>query len=132
MSVLIMEMCNVVYQCDECCCVVCGVFVFMFQYCCVVGMGGLKNVLLFVDGFLFCVFCNVVCEGVLQVQVFCFGWKVCCWVIYFEWVFVFYLFEMVWYCFEGVVCIWILCVVVMEMGCSVYGVEWMFWYEVIV
>lgn len=122
---------DAVYQRDGRRCAACGMLVLTFQHRRAVGMGGSKNVPSPVDGLSLCATCNAGCEGVIQAQALRFGWKVRRWVTNPERVPVFYPREMSWYRLEGVRRVRISHTVAMEMGCSVYGAEWLAWHEAI-
>lgn len=120
-----------VYRRDARRCAACGVKVLTFQHRRAVGMGGSKNVPSPVDGLSLCGPCNEGCEGALQATALRFGWKVRRWVTHPERVPVFYPLEMAWFRLEGVTRVRISRAVAMEMGCSVYGGEWLLWHEAI-
>lgn len=122
---------NAVYQRDERRCAACSLLVLTFQHRRAVGMGGSKNVPSPVDGLSLCATCNAGCEGAMQAQALRFGWKVRRWVTNPERVPVFYPREMSWYRLEGVRRVRITHTVAMEMGCGVYGAEWLAWHEAI-
>ncbi|KDA05551.1 hypothetical protein DC31_13765 [Microbacterium sp. CH12i] len=89
-------------------------------------MGGSKNLPVPVDGLALCVTCNGACEAELQGPALANGWKVRRWANP-ERVPVFYPSEFAWYRLEGVRRVRISSAVAMEMGCSVYGDEWLRW-----
>ena len=89
-------------------------------------MGGSKNLPTTVDGLTLCVSCNNACEAHMQGVALANGWKVRRWANP-ERVPVFYPAEYAWYRFEGTRLVRISSQVAMEMGCSVYGDEWMRW-----
>jgi len=120
-----------VYQRDDRRCAACGVMVLTFQHRRAVGMGGSKTVPSPVDGLSLCAVCNAGCEGDMQAQALRYGWKVRRWVTYPERVPVFYPREQSWYRLEGVRRVRISRSVAMDMGCSVYGPDWLFWHEAI-
>ncbi|WP_337004049.1 MULTISPECIES: hypothetical protein [unclassified Microbacterium] len=120
-----------VYRRDDRRCAACGVMVLTFQHRRAVGMGGSKNVPSPVDGLSLCAVCNAGCEGGMQEQALRYGWKVRRWVTQPERVPVFYPREQTWYRLEGIARIRISRAVAMEMGCSVYGRDWLFWHEAI-
>lgn len=98
-----------------------------FQHRRAVGMGGSKLVPSPVDGLTLCASCNARCESDLQDLALASGWKVRRWVQSPEKVPVYYPGELAWFRFEGVRRVRISSAVAMEMGCSVYGDEWMQW-----
>lgn len=122
---------DAVYRRDERRCAACGVMVLTFQHRRAVGMGGSKNVPSPVDGLSLCGTCNAGCEGAMQAQALRYGWKVRRWVTHPERVPVFYPLEMSWFRLEGIARVRISHSVAMEMGCSVYGAEWLYWHEAI-
>ncbi|WP_460003521.1 hypothetical protein [Microbacterium xylanilyticum] len=97
-----------------------------FQHRRAVGMGGSKNLPAPVDGLTLCLSCNEACEHSLQTMALANGWKVRRWAdparvpVYFP-------HEFGWFRLEGTVRVRITAEVAMEMGCSVYGDEWMKW-----
>lgn len=116
-----------VYQRDGYRCVMCpAVDGLTFQHRRAVGMGGTKNLPAPVDGLTLCATCNNACEAELQGQALANGWKVRRWAdparvpVYFP-------HEFTWYRLEGIRRIRISSAAAMEMGCSVYGDEWMQW-----
>ncbi|WP_136036612.1 hypothetical protein [Microbacterium sp. K35] len=122
---------DAVYRRDERRCAACGVMVLTFQHRRAVGMGGSKNVPSPVDGLSLCAVCNAGCEGDMQAKALRFGWKVRRWVTHPERVPVFYPLEMSWFRLEGITRVRISRALAMEMGCSVYGAEWLLWHEAI-
>src|SRR5690606_30141313 len=108
-------------------CVICGAAdPLTFQHRRAVGMGGTKNLPAPVDGLTLCASCNERCEHDLQGSALANGWKVRRWADPAR-VPVFYPHEFQWYRLEGAVRVRISSAVAMEMGCSVYGDEWMQW-----
>lgn len=97
-----------------------------FQHRRAVGMGGSKNLPTTVDGLTLCVTCNTACEAELQGKALANGWKVRRWANP-ERVPVYYPYEFTWYRLEGNRRVRISSAVAMEMGCSVYGDDWMQW-----
>ncbi|PRB09244.1 hypothetical protein CQ047_11235 [Microbacterium sp. MYb72] len=95
-------------------------------------MGGSKNLPAPVDGLALCAICNAGCEGGMQAQALRYGWKVRAWVTNPERVPVFYPREMRWCRLEGTYRVPITYSVAMEMGCSVYGREWLDWHEAVI
>lgn len=122
---------DAVYLRDARRCAACGVMALTFQHRRAVGMGGSKNVPSPVDGLSLCATCNAACEGATQAQALRYGWKVRRWVTNPERVPVFYPLDMSWYRLEGVRRVRISYTVAIEMGCSVYGAEWLAWHEAI-
>lgn len=108
-------------------CVMCGALDLTFQHRRAVGMGGSRNVPTAVDGLALCATCNAACEAELQAVALANGWKVRRWVSSPERVPVFYPHDGFWYRLEGVRRVRISSAVAMEMGCSVYGDDWMQW-----
>lgn len=98
-----------------------------FQHRRAVGMGGSKLVPSPVDGLTLCGSCNARCESDLQDLALANGWKVRRWVQSPEKVPVYYPGELAWFRLEGVRRVRISSAVAMEMGCSVYGDDWMQW-----
>ncbi|UUE19347.1 hypothetical protein [Microbacterium sp. J1-1] len=98
-----------------------------FQHRRAVGMGGTKNIPAPVDGLTLCSTCNEECERAMQARALANGWKVRKWVSKPERVPIFFANELAWYRFEGMTRVRISHAVAMEMGCSVYGEEWMRW-----
>lgn len=116
-----------VYRRDGYRCVICGASEGLsFQHRRAVGMGGTKNLPTRVDGLALCITCNNACEAELQGEALANGWKVRRWVNP-ERVPVYYPGEFTWYRLEGTRRVRISSEVAMEMGCSVYGDEWMQW-----
>lgn len=116
-----------VYLRDGFRCVMCGALEKTFQHRRAVGMGGSRNVPTAVDGLTLCLTCNVACERELQGKALANGWKVRRWVTSPERVPVYFPHEFSWYRLDGLNRIRISAAVAMEMGCSVYGDEWMQW-----
>lgn len=116
-----------VYARDGRRCVMCGALELTFQHRRAVGMGGSRNLPTTVDGLTLCMVCNEACERDLQMRALANGWKVRKWVTSPERVPVFYPREGWWFRLEGVTRVRISSAVAMEMGCSVYGDEWMQW-----
>lgn len=109
-------------------CVMCGALSPLeFGHRRAVGMGGSKILPPPVDGATQCTRCNNACEAELQGLALANGWKVKRWVTSPERVPMFYPLEFAWYRLEGTRRIRISSEVAMEMGCSVYGDEWMQW-----
>lgn len=98
-----------------------------FQHRRAVGMGGSKILPPPVDGLTLCASCNERCEHDLQDAALANGWKVRRWVKSPERVPVFYPAELAWFRLEGTRRVQISSAVAMEMGCAVYGDEWMKW-----
>lgn len=116
-----------VYVRDGYRCAICGATEGLsFQHRRAVGMGGSKNLPTTVDGLTLCVTCNNACEAELQGVALANGWKVRRWANP-ERVPVFYPHEGFWFRLEGIRRVRISSAVAMEMGCSVYGDEWMQW-----
>lgn len=116
-----------VYVRDNYRCAACGTDTGLsFQHRRAVGMGGSKNLPTPIDGLTLCLVCNEACEGALQDRALANGWKVRRWANP-EHVPVFYAPDFAWYRLEGVRRVRISSEVAMEMGCSVYGDEWMKW-----
>ncbi|WP_102191522.1 hypothetical protein [Microbacterium aurantiacum] len=111
------------YQCASCC----TVDALTFQHRRRVGMGGSKNVPAPVDGLTLCATCNNGCEHAMQDLALARGWKVRAWVTSPERVPVFFRKDHAWFRLEGLNRIRISYAVAMEMGCAVYGDEWMRW-----
>lgn len=117
-----------VYLRDGYRCVACGaVDGLTFQHRRAVGMGGSKNVPAPVDGLTLCGSCNARCESDLQDMALANGWKVRRWVSSPERIPVYYPHEFAWVRFEGINRVRVSHAVAMEMGCAVYGDEWMKW-----
>lgn len=108
-------------------CVMCGALKLTFQHRRAVGMGGSRNVPTAVDGLTLCAICNAACEAELQEKALANGWKVRRWVTCPERVPVYFPHEFAWYRLDGLGRTRITAAVAMEMGCSVYGNEWMQW-----
>ncbi|WP_292702393.1 hypothetical protein [Microbacterium sp. 69-10] len=110
-------------------CVMCGgVDPLTFQHRRAVGTRGSKGILPPpVDGLTLCAVCNQRCEADMQDSALSHGWKVRSWVKSPERVPVYYPGELGWFRLEGVTRVRISSAVAMEMGCSVYGDEWMRW-----
>ena len=116
-----------VYVRDGYRCVMCtAVDGLTFQHRRAVGMGGSKNLPTTVDGLTLCLTCNKACEHSMQTVALANGWKVRRWANP-ERVPVYYPAEFQWYRLEGTRRVPISSAVAMEMGCSVYGDEWMRW-----
>ncbi|GAT73581.1 hypothetical protein MHM582_2075 [Microbacterium sp. HM58-2] len=111
------------YRCASCA----AVDGLSFQHRRAVGMGGSKNVPAPVDGLTLCILCNEACEHALQDQALAYGWKVRRWVTSPDRVPVYFPHEFAWYRLEGMNRVRISAAVAMEMGCAVYGDEWMKW-----
>lgn len=92
-----------------------------------VGMGGSKLLPPPVDGVTQCSECNARCEADLQEKALANGWKVKRWVKNPELVPMYYPFEFAWFRLEGIRRVKISSAVAMEMGCRVYGDDWMQW-----
>src|SRR5690606_32722533 len=92
-----------------------------------VGMGGSRDLPPPVDGITQCPTCNARGEADLQDAALANGWKVRRWVTSPERVPMYYPLELAWYRLEGTRRVRISSAVAMEMGCSVYGDEWMQW-----
>jgi hypothetical protein len=117
-----------VYQRDGYRCVMCGATdPLTFQHRRAVGMGGSTILPPPVDGLTLCASCNDRCERDLQDRALAHGWKVRKWVTAPERVPVFFPAEFRWYRLEGTRRVPISSAVAMEMGCSIYGDEWMRW-----
>lgn len=117
-----------VYVRDGYRCVMCGATdPLTFQHRRAVGMGGSKIVPPPVDGLTLCAVCNERCEQDLQDMALANGWKVRRWVSSPERVPVYYPAEFSWYRLDGTRRVRISAPVAMEMGCAVYGDEWMKW-----
>lgn len=117
-----------VYVRDGYRCVMCGATdPLTFQHRRAVGMGGSKILPPPVDGLTLCASCNERCEADLQDAALAHGWKVRRWVRSPERVPVFFPAELAWYRLEGTRRVRISAAVAMEMGCAVYGDEWMRW-----
>jgi hypothetical protein len=109
-------------------CVMCGaVSPLEFGHRRAVGAGGSKILPPPVDGITQCSTCNAACEAELQGKALANGWKVRRWVNAPERVPMFYPLEFQWYRLEGTRRVRISSAVAIEMGCSVYGDEWMQW-----
>lgn len=108
-------------------CVMCGARDLTFQHRRAVGNGGSRNVPTAVDGLTLCMVCNQACEAELQMKALANGWKVRRWVTCPERVPVFFPHEFSWFRLEGIRRVRISSAVAMEMGCSVYGDDWMKW-----
>ena len=116
-----------VYVRDGYRCVMCtAVDGLTFQHRRAVGMGGSKNLPTTVDGLTLCLTCNEACEHSMQTVALANGWKVRRWANP-ERVPVYYPAEFQWYRLEGTRWVPISSAVAMEMGCAVYGNEWMRW-----
>lgn len=102
-----------------------------FQHRRRVGMGGSKNVPAPVDGLTLCATCNAACEHAMQDLALARGWKVRAWVRSPERVPVFFQQERSWFRLEGMIRVRISNAVAMEMGCEVYGAEWMTWQKAV-
>lgn len=98
-----------------------------FQHRRAVQMGGSKIAPPPIDGLTLCATCNEACEHAMQMQALASGWKVRKWVTCPERVPVYVAHELSWYRLEGTIRIRISRAVAMEMGCSVYGDQWMQW-----
>lgn len=118
---------DAVYKRDAFRCVICGAAQLTFQHRRAVGAGGSKILPPPVDGLALCGVCNNACENDLQHQALANGWKVRRWVQNPELVPVYYPHEFGWFRLEGTTRIRISSEVAMEMGCRVYGDEWMKW-----
>lgn len=116
-----------VYARDEHRCVMCGAVSLTFQHRRAVGQGGSKILPPPIDGLALCAVCNNACEHELQDRALAHGWKVRRWVTKPECVPVYYPRDFAWYRLEGVRRVRISSEVAMEMGCSVYGDEWLQW-----
>lgn len=116
-----------VYLRDGYRCVMCGALELTFQHRRAVQMGGDRNLPTAVDGLALCMICNQACEHELQTKALANGWKVRKWVTCPERVPVYFPHEFAWYRLEGLNRIRITPAVAMEMGCSVYGDQWMQW-----
>lgn len=113
-------------------CAACGSFLALtFQHRRRVGMGGSKNLPTPIDGLTLCATCNAGCEAAMQAQALRYGWKVRAWVTNPELVPVYYPLEMAWFRLEGVLRFRISYDVALEMGCRVYGPEWLAWHEAV-
>ena len=118
-----------VYLRDGYRCVMCGTTApLTFQHRRAVGIRGSKGILPPpVDGLTLCAVCNQECEASMQDSALAHGWKVRSWVKSPERVPVFYPGELAWFRLEGTRRVRISSAVAMEMGCAVYGDEWMKW-----
>lgn len=116
-----------VYARDGHRCVMCGALALTFQHRRAVGQGGSKILPPPVDGLALCGVCNAACEHEMQDRALANGWKVRRWVQHPERVPVYYPHEFAWYRLEGTRRVRISSEVALEMGCSVYGDEWMQW-----
>jgi hypothetical protein len=116
-----------VYLRDGYRCVICGALELTFQHRRATGMGGSKNMPTAVDGLTLCGPCNEACEHALQDAALANGWKVRRWVQCPEKVPVYFPREHAWFRLDGIRRVQISSAVAMEMGCSVYGDEWMKW-----
>ena len=117
-----------VYLRDGYRCVICGAIeALSFQHRRAVGMGGSRNLPTAVDGLTLCIDCNNRCERDLQALALANGWKVRRWVGSPERVPVYFPAEFQWYRLDGTRRVKIASQVAMEMGCSVYGQEWVDW-----
>ncbi|PRB01809.1 hypothetical protein CQ047_18295 [Microbacterium sp. MYb72] len=113
-------------------CVTCGnPTTLEFQHRRRVGAGGSKILPAPVDGLTLCHRHNRECEAEMQTEALRSGWKVRAWVRRPELVPVYYPLDRAWFRLEGLFRIEISRAVAMEMGCSVYGAEWLAWHEVI-
>ncbi|WP_417510614.1 hypothetical protein [Microbacterium sp.] len=121
------EIRDAVYGRDGRRCVMCGALELTFQHRRAVGMGGSRNVPTAVDGLTLCMVCNEACERELQTKALANGWKVRKWVASPERVPVFFPHEFAWFRLDGVRRVMISAAVAMEMGCAVYGQDWMKW-----
>ncbi len=92
-----------------------------------VGMGGSLILPPPIDGVTQCIVCNGLCENSMQDRALATGWKVRRWVQNPELVPVYYPLEFAWHRLEGTRRIRISSEVAMEMGCRVYGDEWLQW-----
>ncbi|MEI3845232.1 MULTISPECIES: HNH endonuclease [unclassified Microbacterium] len=109
-------------------CVMCGaVDGLTFQHRIAEGMGGSTNIPAPVDGLTLCALCNAACEAELQMQALANGWKVRRWVGSAARVPVYFPHEFAWFRLEGTNRVRISHAVAMEMGCAVYGDDWMKW-----
>lgn len=109
-------------------CLMCGAMTALsFGHRRAVGMGGSRILPPPVDGVTQCVPCNGACEAEQQDRALAMGWKVRRWVQNPELVPVFYPLEFAWYRLEGIRRVRISSAVAMEMGCRVYGDEWLQW-----
>jgi len=90
-----------------------------------VGMGGSRILPPPIDGLTQCIPCNARCESDMQDLALANGWKVRRWVTSPDRVPVYYPLEFAWFRLEGIRRVQITSQVAMEMGCSVYGDEWM-------
>lgn len=121
-----METRRYVYGRDGYKCVMCNATEGLtFQHRRAVGMGGSKILPSPVDGLTLCVMCNNACEAGLQASALANGWKVRSWVQSPEKVPVYFRYEFAWFRLEGTRRVEVSYDVAMEMGCSVYGDEWM-------
>lgn len=123
---------DAVYLRDGYRCAACGSLELTFQHRRRVGAGGSKVLPPPVDGLALCGTCNAGCEGAIQAKALRYGWKVRAWVANPERVPVFYPREMRWCRLEGTYRVPITYSVAMEMGCSVYGREWLDWHEAVI
>lgn len=109
-------------------CMMCGaVQPLSFGHRRAVGMGGSRVLPPPIDGLTQCIPCNDRCEGDMQDLALANGWKVRRWVTSPDRVPVYYPLEFAWFRLEGIRRVQISSAVAMEMGCSVYGDEWMRW-----
>ena len=116
------------YKRDGFRCMMCGAIEpLSFGHRRAVGMGGSRVLPPPTDGLTQCVPCNGRCESDLQDLALANGWKVRRWVQSPERVPVFYPREFAWFRLEGTHRVQVSSPVAMEMGCSVYGDEWMKW-----
>lgn len=99
-----------------------------FQHRRAVGMGGSRNRPSPVDGLTLCLRCNTAAEAALQTMALANGWKVQRWAEPTH-VPVFYPHEFTWCRFEGVERHPITSMVALDMMHSVYGDQYMRWYE---
>ncbi len=106
-------------------CVICGALELTFQHRRAVGMGGSRDLPPPVDGLALCIICNQRVEADLQGEALLNGWKVPRSVKDPSRVPVYYPREFAWYRLEGIRRVKITSAIAMEMGCAVYGEQWM-------
>ena len=98
-----------------------------FQHRRAVGMGGSKNVPAPIDGLALCLSCNERCEHDMQDRALANGWKVRRWVSDPSRVPVYFPHEFAWFRLEGTKRVRISSEIAMDMGCAVYGDDWLKW-----